>query len=103
MDLSNRLRLSFDQLEILRGKVKSFENYYQVQKDVKASGIFFKQIQLCDDNFDELCLEKLSLEFERLREIMRAIIYKAIEELTKYIELLLQEVSRLQELYVCLN
>ncbi|RHZ84184.1 hypothetical protein Glove_84g131 [Diversispora epigaea] len=51
MDLSDRLRLSFDQLEILRGGVKAFENYYQ-----------------------------LNLEFKRLREIMRTIIHKAIDE-----------------------
>ncbi|RHZ80076.1 hypothetical protein Glove_139g51 [Diversispora epigaea] len=32
MDLSNRLSLRSDQLENLRGKVKSFENDYQVLK-----------------------------------------------------------------------
>ncbi|RHZ87664.1 hypothetical protein Glove_33g198 [Diversispora epigaea] len=71
---------------------------------------------------NELNREKLNLEFERLREIMRAIIQKAIEEYNrlifgglnvnvmnssraykKYIELISQEVSRLLELYACLN
>ncbi|RHZ89643.1 hypothetical protein Glove_13g103 [Diversispora epigaea] len=79
---------------------QEFQYYQMVQKDVKYlyGGIFNsrgERIQLCDDNLDELCLEN----FERLREIMSAIIYKAIEELTKCIELLSQEVSRLQELY----
>ncbi|RHZ78458.1 hypothetical protein Glove_164g60 [Diversispora epigaea] len=58
MDLSTGLRLSFDRLEILRGKVKSFENDYQVRKGK----------------------HELSLEFECLREITRSIIHKAIEK-----------------------
>ncbi|RHZ85756.1 hypothetical protein Glove_60g92 [Diversispora epigaea] len=40
-----------------------------------------ERIQLCDDNLDESCLEKLNLEFERLREIMRTIIHKALKVL----------------------
>ncbi|RHZ70964.1 hypothetical protein Glove_264g26 [Diversispora epigaea] len=87
----------------MRRKVKSFENYYQVRRD---------------------CLEKLNLEFERLREIMRAIIYNieeynwlifgisvwflnmngmdflSLQKTDEIYELLSQEVSRLRE-YVC--
>ncbi|RHZ57699.1 hypothetical protein Glove_384g17 [Diversispora epigaea] len=70
-----------------------------------------QRIQLCDDNLDEWCLEKLNLEFECLREITRVIIQKAIEEIINFylqlksadeiFELLSQEISRLQELYAC--
>ncbi|RHZ73036.1 hypothetical protein Glove_233g14 [Diversispora epigaea] len=77
-----------------------------------------------DDESDDFCLEKLNLEIERLREIMRAIIRKVIEECNwlffginvwflcmnvmdfsslqktdEIYELLSQEVFRLQELY----
>ncbi|RHZ82113.1 hypothetical protein Glove_114g163 [Diversispora epigaea] len=46
-----------------------------------------RKIQLCADDLDEKCLEKLNLEFERFSEFLRAIIQKVIEELnllTKY-------------------
>ncbi|RHZ85737.1 hypothetical protein Glove_60g128 [Diversispora epigaea] len=68
-----------------------------------------ERIQLCDDNLNESCVEKLNLEFERLREIMRAIIHRelksvmdfsSLQKIDEIYELLSQEVSRLQELYV---
>ncbi|RHZ81787.1 hypothetical protein Glove_117g41 [Diversispora epigaea] len=95
LNLPTGLNLSCDQLEILKGKVKSFEKDYQVRKgklDMLSKGVKYlygelktpveERIQICDDNLDEEYLEKLNLEFERLREIMRAIIQKAIEEFT---------------------
>ncbi|RHZ84214.1 hypothetical protein Glove_84g31 [Diversispora epigaea] len=81
-----------------------------------------------DDESDDFYLERLNLEFECLREITRAIIQKVIEEFTAQLIFginvwflnmgvmdfsslqktneiyeLLSRVSRLQELYSCLN
>ncbi|RHZ85785.1 hypothetical protein Glove_60g166 [Diversispora epigaea] len=69
MDLSDRLRLHFDQLENLRGKMKSFENDNQVRKDIKR---LYGEMKIPV----EKRIYFLNLEIERLREIMRAIIQK---------------------------
>ncbi|RHZ83954.1 hypothetical protein Glove_86g83 [Diversispora epigaea] len=57
-----------------------------------------ERIQLYDDNLNEECLEKLNLEFNRLREFTAQLVdlWDKSEEIY---ELLSQEVSRLQELY----
>ncbi|RHZ84556.1 hypothetical protein Glove_79g74 [Diversispora epigaea] len=80
MNLSDRLRLSFDHLEISRGKFKKGNLRYKIF----IWGIENSRGENCDDNLDKSCLENLNLEFERLREIMRAIIHKAIEEIINF-------------------
>jgi hypothetical protein len=72
LDLPTGLRLSFDQLEILKEKVKSLEKDYQVRKgklEILNKGVKYlheelktpvkERIQLCDDNLDEEYLEKV--------------------------------------------
>ncbi|RHZ83882.1 hypothetical protein Glove_87g130 [Diversispora epigaea] len=90
---------------------QEFQSY---QMDLSAK---FRSI----GNFERKTFSKLNLEFERLREIMRTIIHKALkstigwflnmnvmdfsslQKTDELYELLSQEVSRLQELYTCLN
>ncbi|RHZ85802.1 hypothetical protein Glove_60g62 [Diversispora epigaea] len=78
-------RLSFDQLEILRGKVKSFENDYQNWL-IFGMNVWFLNMNL----MDILSLQKI-INFYTF--------FLLLESANEIYELLSQEVSRLQELF----
>ncbi|CAG8503981.1 12511_t:CDS:10 [Acaulospora colombiana] len=94
VELPSGLRLNKEQLEILKNKMETFEKDYVVRKgklDMLKKGIInlYNELNVPEeerveliDSLDEEYLEQLTLEFERLREIMRVIIQKAIEEYT---------------------
>ncbi|CAG8504127.1 9216_t:CDS:2 [Diversispora eburnea] len=111
MDLPTGLRLNSDQLEILREKVKLFENEYQVRKgklEMLSKGVKYlygelktpmeERIQLFDDNMDEEYLEKFTAQLVDLWDKCLVPQYE-LESADEVYELLSQEVSRLQELY----
>ncbi|RHZ89402.1 hypothetical protein Glove_15g1 [Diversispora epigaea] len=110
VEVEERIQLRNDDLDEEYFEKEATMTQNNVKPWVKHLSVSVKElnrerIQLCDDNLDESCLEKLNLEFEHLREIMRAFIHKAIEESLQKTdemnELLLQDFSRLQELYAC--
>ncbi|CAG8512280.1 10351_t:CDS:10 [Acaulospora morrowiae] len=94
VELPQGLRLNKEQLEILKSKIDVFEKDYVVRKgrlDMLQKGVLnlYNELSIPEeerlemiDSLDEEYIEQLTLEFERLREIMRAIIQKAIEEYT---------------------
>uniref|UniRef100_A0A1D1Z0E6 Protein regulator of cytokinesis 1 n=1 Tax=Anthurium amnicola TaxID=1678845 RepID=A0A1D1Z0E6_9ARAE len=92
--LPEGLKLKPEHLEILKNKLTDLEKDYEERKDKMAMmqrsiKNLYDELEIPEeerikltDSLDQEYLDKLEAEFERLREIMRAKIQKAIEEYT---------------------